>query len=68
MYRAKADVQYLQPQRYGLCFFRLLNMFVINKSGLSFFFCLFFFLLILHTRLWKILGFMYLTECHFIPD
>ncbi len=37
MYRAKADVQYLQPQRYGLCFFRLLNMFVINKSGLNFF-------------------------------
>ena len=37
MYRPKVDVQYLQPQGYGLCFFRLLNMFVINKSGLCFF-------------------------------
>ncbi len=58
MYRAKADVQYLQPQRYGLCFFRLLNMFVINKSGL-YFFRFIIFLLILHTRLWKAVAFMY---------
>jgi hypothetical protein len=36
MYRPGADVQYLQPQGYGLCFFRLLTPFVINKSGLTF--------------------------------
>ncbi len=59
MYRAKADVQYLQPQRYGLCFFRLLNMFVINKSGLSFFSVYYFFFFILHTHPWKAVAFMY---------
>ena len=60
MYKACADVQYLQPQGYGLCFLRLLTLFVINKSGLNFFgWLLFYVILILHTHPCKKVALIY---------
>ncbi len=60
MYRAGVDVQYLQSQGYGLCFFRLLTQFVINKSGLNFFcWLLFYVILILHTHPCKKVALLY---------